>query len=69
MLRQIEVADLPPGTSPPSKLDLEPYGVHSKGLGQRSGSGGSDLRRQYVNLQDPSHRHALPVVIAYMVLG
>ena len=23
--------DLPPGTSPPSKLDLEPYGVHSKG--------------------------------------
>ena len=67
VLRQIEVADLPPGTSPPSKLDPRPFEVHSKGLGQRSGSGGSDLRRRYVNLQDPSHRHALPVVIVRFV--
>ena len=25
------VFDLPPGTSPPSKLDLGPFEVHSKG--------------------------------------
>ena len=66
----MEVVAWPASTSaPPIKLDPGPFEVHYRDRIQSSGSGGSDLRRRYVGLQDPSHRHALPVVVAYRVLG